>query len=202
MIDPKEISGAVLAGGKSSRMGRDKALIEISGVPLIQNSINLLRNFFEDVFVAGGDDRIRNACDAPIYEDEFPGYGPIAGLHTALKNAQNESVLLISVDMPFVRRQVLRQICLGSDAGAVNIPNCSGELQPLCAIYPKSILPKVEEILKSTADPDLAGDALSLRRLADEYGREVELSDCLDAFFNINTPDDLEAARKMMEEMG
>jgi molybdopterin-guanine dinucleotide biosynthesis protein A len=197
MIDPENISGAVLAGGESTRMGQNKALLEIKGGKLIRIAVDNLRHVFSDVFVAGPR-ALQAFVDVPVYEDIYKGFGPIAGLHTAFSYASHSHIFILSVDMPFINRKIIRQICESSSPDKVNLPVC-GNPQPLCAIYPSHIRLNVEYLLINTHNPESAGSGLSLLQLARLKGNIIKLAGYENKFFNINTPADLEKARKFIE---
>jgi molybdopterin-guanine dinucleotide biosynthesis protein A len=97
---PEEVGGYVLAGGKSSRMGRDKALLELAGKPLIGHAVKKLRRVCMDVRVLS--DNLELAEYAPIVRDIHPGCGPMSGMEAALLHSIFEWNLFLAVDMPFL----------------------------------------------------------------------------------------------------
>lgn len=97
---PSDVNGYVLAGGKSSRMGRDKALLELAGKPLVQRAVEKLRQVCAEVFVLGG--RSELAGYAPLVRDLHEGCGPLGGMEVALLHSKREWNLFMAVDMPFL----------------------------------------------------------------------------------------------------
>jgi molybdopterin-guanine dinucleotide biosynthesis protein A len=97
---PEEVGGYVLAGGKSSRMGRDKALLELAGKPLVRHAVKKLRRVCMDVRILSGNPEL--AAYAPIVADLHPGCGPMGGMEAALAHSVFEWNLFLPVDMPFL----------------------------------------------------------------------------------------------------
>ncbi len=100
MLEPLPISGYVLAGGQSSRMGRDKALLELAGKPLVEHALTKLRRICTEVAILSN--RAGMERFAPVVEDLHPGCGPIGGLEAALAHASHDWSLVLPVDVPFV----------------------------------------------------------------------------------------------------
>jgi molybdopterin-guanine dinucleotide biosynthesis protein A len=161
------VTGVVLAGGKSSRMGRDKATLEFDGETLQERAVAVLRECFAEVVV--------------IRQDDVPGLGPIGGLLTALRHLRTEALFLVACDMPFLDAGLIRRMA-GELAGydAVAIPG-----EPLHAAYSARILPVVEQQIA-------AGDYAMHRLLSKLRVKVVEARPIV----NINTPQELEAACK------
>jgi molybdopterin-guanine dinucleotide biosynthesis protein A len=188
------VSAAVLVGGQSRRMGKDKAFIEIQGRPMLARVIERLRPLFGEIMIVGSDQAPYAGYGLPVYPDLRPGMGSLGGIHTALSQSSNPQVFCTACDMPFISTEVvaalLRRAGKGHDAV---IPMVAGELEPLCAVYARKILPAVEKDLDASvrrikttlSSLDVAVvDAEELR----PYDHELH------TFFNINTPEDLEKA--------
>ena len=190
--------GAVLAGGRSSRYGRDKAMELVAGVPMLHRAIHALQAATDDVVVISC-----NHADVPkgirALADARPGHGPLGGLHTALLEAvarELRGVLLLGCDLPLVSGRVLAAIAAQAEtslepspaASLAAAPSRPGGVEPLCAVYGCAALPLVEGRLDG---PDLSMH--SLFRALD--GRELSLTslglDRDETFLNVNTPEDL-----------
>jgi molybdopterin-guanine dinucleotide biosynthesis protein A len=134
-----KLSAIILAGGKSVRMGRDKARLDIGGRPLLARQIQLVRETGAgEVFISGhaGEDYAEFGC--PVLCDRFEDAGPLAGIERALAMAASSRVLVVAVDMPNLTPAVLKQLTgRGGETLAV-IPRIEGRMEPLAAIYPKS----------------------------------------------------------------
>jgi molybdenum cofactor guanylyltransferase len=129
----------VLAGGKSSRMGRDKALLEIGGQTLLERQIGLAREMgAEKIFISGRAGRDYSAFGCRALRDKFAGAGPLAGIERALVACVSPLVLVLAVDLPKMNAKVLRELFAhcAEDLGA--IPRVNGNIEPLAAFYPRA----------------------------------------------------------------
>jgi len=139
-------AGCVLAGGRSRRMGTDKALLELDGKPLIAIALERL-SAFPEVFISAAAKDSYASFGARVVADEEPGLGPLGGFLSALKAARSEYVCFRPVDAPFVPAELhpmLAKACLGKDAA---VPVCKGSLEPLIACLAKSALPAIEGLV-------------------------------------------------------
>ncbi len=143
---PKPLSGIVLAGGTSRRMGRNKAELVLDGKTLLQHQADKLRALgIEDIMLSGV------GCPAllgtRVIPDEFPGTGPLAGLHACLSAARNPACLVLSVDVPLVPAAALSHLCQAHRTGITML--CHGERQePLIAVYDSSIAAPIRAMLE------------------------------------------------------
>lgn len=199
----------VLAGGASSRMGRDKALLEIDGRPLIEMAVTLLCGLGLNPRICGS--RPDLARFAPIVPDNHPGCGPLAGIEAALSASGSDLNLFIPVDLPSLPPQFLRwMIDRASGTNAVaTIPLLAARPQPLCAIYSRRLLHGIHEALAAgqykmmTAITHAAAalreplDAFEVESLAAALIPETWPDDppIHSWFRNVNTPADYELLR-------
>jgi molybdopterin-guanine dinucleotide biosynthesis protein A len=157
----------LLVGGRSSRMGRDKALLELNGVPLVQRAASILAPLVAKITLVTSADPSRNSENTYRYSnfgfftlaDRWPNAGPLGGIATALGAAQSPSCLILACDMPFVTNEwityLLGQIAESerkTDASVrteVIIPETERGLEPLCAIYRASCAPILAAALDS-----------------------------------------------------
>ena len=195
-----KLSVAIIAGGKSVRMGRDKAFVKLAGKPLIQHVIERSQNLgqTETILIANQPERYRH-LDLPVFSDVCPNKGSLGGIYTALTHAQNPHTLVIACDMPFIKSELLRfmiaQIC---DAVDIVVPRVDGYPQGLHAIYSQSCRQPIQE--------QLAANRLKVIRFYDRmrvrYLDEVDYEP-YDAdgrsFVNLNTPAELQQARRLIE---
>ena len=130
-----DVAAFILAGGKSTRMGADKAFVTLDGRRLLARALDLARSVTSDVRVVGDAAKFRTF--APVVEDVFRGCGPLAGIHAALRASSAELNLMLAVDVPFVTRALLEfLIARARDSGKmVTVPRARGGWQPLCAVY-------------------------------------------------------------------
>jgi phospholipid/cholesterol/gamma-HCH transport system ATP-binding protein len=137
MHDPSaDVTAFILAGGKSTRMGEDKAFVQMDGRSLLARSLDLARSVTNDVRVVG--DSAKFGDFAPVVEDVFPDCGPLAGIHAALRATSTTLNLILAVDVPFVSPSFLRYLisrAQSSPTALAAVPRAAGGWQPLCAIY-------------------------------------------------------------------
>jgi len=186
------VSAALLAGGASSRMGRDKARVELDGVPAATRISQLLAELFEDVLIVGGNPPA-SARGRRVADVEGPQCA-LRGVASALAAAERERVLVLATDLPFVTPDLLLALVAWPEADAV-VPRSAGGRHPLCALYRR------EPVLR-VANERLAGGQLQLQGLLDAVDSvHLDAADLAQvdpggaALTNINTPEDLARAR-------
>ncbi|MGC2639399.1 MAG: molybdenum cofactor guanylyltransferase [Acidobacteriaceae bacterium] len=137
----------VLAGGESSRMGRDKALLDLAGRPLIAHALDKLRALGCTPRICGS--RPDLAAFAPVIPDRIPRCGPLGGLEAALSLSDSDLNLFLPVDLPLLPLEFLRwlQTRAAASGAAATLPRYAGRPQPLCAIYSRRLLPGLRAAL-------------------------------------------------------
>jgi molybdopterin-guanine dinucleotide biosynthesis protein A len=183
-------SAVILAGGKSRRMGRDKAWLEVEGQPLIRRQIELARSVgAAEVFISGRADCDYSALDCPVLRDAFPNAGPLAGIERALQAANSALVLVLAVDLPRLTTPVLRDLLSHCTPQAGAIPRIEEQIEPLAAFYPRAAHNLAVARLSegNNAVRDFAGDCVS-KQLA--VFRDMP-SETATGFSNWNSPGDL-----------
>lgn len=132
-------SAVILAGGKSSRMGRDKAWLEVAGETLLARQIKLARAAgATEVFLSGRANQDYSRFEIPVVRDHFPDCGPLAGIESALRVCREAQLLVLAVDMPRFTVDLLQELRAQCEAGRGIIPRCGGQLEPLAAFYPQA----------------------------------------------------------------
>jgi molybdopterin-guanine dinucleotide biosynthesis protein A len=128
-------TGVVLAGGKSTRMGQDKALLEVDGKPLLLHAIEKLKPHVRELLVIG-EPRQYGHIWPDVMPDEIPGLGPLGGIVTALGAARHDRLLVLAVDVPGVNAKLLERLTreMPENADAL-VPRHEGKLEPLVAAY-------------------------------------------------------------------
>lgn len=184
--------GAVLAGGKGSRLGGKKATAEVLGRPLLDWTVEALRRTVDDVVVIAKEATPLPPTDAPVWRSEPPDFHPRHGLVSALRGAGGRPVVVVPVDMPLVPGALIETLLALVDDGALAaIPEGGGHIHPLCAAYHPLALGHLE-----SADHDEP-----LKRTLDRIGAAVVSADYMgDRMLNINTPADLEVAERVLSE--
>jgi len=176
----------VLAGGRSSRMGRDKALLDWNGETLVELALRKLRAVCAEVAIAGGGAEL--ARFGRVIPDETPGLGPLGGIVAALTESAYEWNLFLAVDMPFVPEKALRSLCAAVCAKEmIVLAQADGYVQPLCGMYSRRALPVLRR--------ELQAGRLKLKDAASVTGSCAYLPIGTEAWFrNLNTPDNFRAA--------
>jgi molybdopterin-guanine dinucleotide biosynthesis protein A len=193
-----QFSAALLAGGRSSRMGRDKAFLEIDGIPLWQRQLRILQELHPaKLFVAGPPRPEWIDAGLDIVPDAAADAGPLAGLVAVLRCCTTASLLVLAIDLPNMTSDFLKQLVKSGPGGAGVIPKIGDRFEPLAAVYPASCLPLAETLLATPSIPE-ARSLQKLIRHAVEQGLMMERQISRNEerfFFNLNTPKDLDFAR-------
>ncbi len=187
----------VLAGGQSSRMGRDKAWLEVQGQSLLARQIQLARAVgAAEVFISGRADQDYAPLGCPVLTDNFPKAGPLAGIESALQIGRNPLLLVIPVDMPLLTAAALEQLKQQSGGRDGIIPRHGGRVEPLAAIYPRAAAKLAAQLLLAAvtepeATPPGAG-LLAARCVSEGLARYYDLPDALaKCFTSWNEPRDI-----------
>lgn len=186
------ISVAIQAGGRSTRMGEDKALKPFLGRPLIQRVVERLAPLADELFLVVGQTADYTFLNLPLFPDLWPGRGPLGGLHTALVAAKQPIVAVVACDMPFVSAPLLEAAAglLVQEEVDVVIPRTEEGYEPLHAVYRRATcLPAVQAALESGQGkviswfPQVRVRVLTAEEVArcDPHGL---------AFWNLNTPEE------------
>jgi molybdopterin-guanine dinucleotide biosynthesis protein A len=184
-----EITGIVLAGGKSSRMGKDKGLINLNGEKMVNYSINTLKPICNNIIIISNNDDY-DGLGYPVYKDIYKNQGPLAGIHTGLTNSETEKNIILSCDSPFVPTDLLKHLIDNSNEFDAVVPKYYNRLYPLTAVYNKACINVFENCIKE--------DKLKVKKAIELVNSNViELSSNLDfvndkMFTNINTLAELE----------
>jgi molybdopterin-guanine dinucleotide biosynthesis protein A len=148
--EEKSCSSAILAGGASSRMGANKALMQFHGEPLIARAAKALTSCpaISEILLITNTPAEYEFLHLPSFPDIHPGLGPLGGIYTALTHAQFSRVLVVACDLPFVTSELLDFLCGESEGTEVCVLESEKGVEPLCAVYAKSCLPVIEKQLR------------------------------------------------------
>lgn len=192
------LTGIILGGGKSRRMGRDKRRLLVDGKPFLDKICELMHSLFEEVLVVTAEeDYDCSHLPVRLVTDRIPNKGSLGGLYTGLIEAKNSLTFVVACDMPFLNKESIALVCLESTSDAVVVELSTG-IQPLHARYSKNCSSFIEQMIYE-------GD-LKIQNLLKRSDVSVEiiqesLFEEIDphrqSFMNINTPADLELAQKM-----
>jgi molybdopterin-guanine dinucleotide biosynthesis protein A len=187
-----DVAAFILAGGKSTRMGTDKAFVVLDGRTLLARALDVARAVTADVRIVG--DAAKFAAFAPVVEDVFPGCGPLGGIHAALRASTTELSLMLAVDVPFVSAALLEYLIAraGSCSAIVTVARVGG-WQPLCALYRREFADAAESALRQGRYRiDALFEVVSTVVVSEEELAAAGFSASM--FRNLNTPGDVEAA--------
>jgi molybdenum cofactor guanylyltransferase len=144
-----DVSAFILAGGKSTRMGTDKAFVLLDGRTLLARMLDLARQVSSNVHIVG--DPAKFAPFAPTIEDIFPGCGPLGGIHAALRSSPTDLNVILAVDVPLVSLALLDYLISRAKNSAANVTlaRAAGGFQPLCAVYRRKFADAAEKALRA-----------------------------------------------------
>jgi molybdopterin-guanine dinucleotide biosynthesis protein A len=216
----QKASAIILAGGKNSRIGKNKAFIQLStGETILQHTINILQEIFPEIIIVTNQSQdpefgkeaylSYGSCgkfNVPVVEDLIKESGPLGGIFTGLCYSVSKHNFVVACDMPFIKPALIRLLLEESGNYDVVIPEINGEVEPLFAVYSKNCIPVMLEHLqkqnlkiRQVLDKLSAGSIGHLKKI----GREE--IDRLDpehlSFFNINTQEDLRRAESLIERV-
>jgi molybdopterin-guanine dinucleotide biosynthesis protein A len=192
---------AVLAGGKSSRMGTDKSFVRVLGRPLIEDVLTHVAGIGAETLIVTNRPDDYRYLSVPLFTDVLPDKGALGGIYTALHSSSQPHTLCVACDMPFVVRPLLDYLLSLIPEGDAVVPRLNGEAEPFRAIYSQACLAPIRAALD-------AGKMRVISFFPDVHVRFVDEPeiDRFDpqhlSFFNVNTPDDLEQARRLATNAG
>lgn len=191
-----DTAGILLAGGRSSRFGSNKALALFRGRPLISHAARLLADLFAETLLVTNSPADYDFLNWPMSADIFPGAGPLAGIHAALTKVAALRLFVVGCDMPLVQEPLVRLLCRADEEWDAVVPALKGGLEPLCALYHKRCLPAVEaNLLSGNHKLHTLFDQIRSRKISEE---ELRCHDPqLLSFLNINRHRDLEAVSRL-----
>ena len=198
-----EVSGIVLAGGMSRRLGRDKAVEPVGGEPLLSRVIGRLSQVTEQTVVVVAD--VKRASELPLPRsakvamDIYPGGGALGGIFTGLAAADGSWGMVVACDMPFLNVALFRHMLTRKEGFDAVVPVLEGRPEPTHALYSKSCLPHMERRLKA--------DDLKIARFFDEVRVDYVSQEDVEkrdpdhlSFFNVNTQEDLDRALSLVAD--
>ena len=186
----KNVTGVILAGGKSSRMGSDKGLLLINGRPMIQMIIDAMKPLVKEIIIISGNDAY-GELGYQVYPDIIKEKGPVGGIYTALSHAETEFSLCVSCDTPYVTTKLLKKLIEESEGNRATLFNYNGKLQPVISLYQTNVVSLIKGYLDENrlklmlVNKNL--DCKIIKIDSDDFEEKT--------FFNVNTPEDLKKSR-------
>jgi molybdopterin-guanine dinucleotide biosynthesis protein A len=187
------ISCGILAGGASSRMGKNKALLEFRGRPLIVQQIELLSPIFDEILIGANDPAPYAALNLRVVPDLLPERCSLTGIHALVKAARREQVFVVACDMPFLNADLIRVMIAESGNWDAVIAETERGPEPLHALYSKACLPAIEESARQ-GRWKVTDFYASVRCLPLKFVEEQWRVGGRSPFTNANTPDEWRAA--------
>ncbi len=190
-----EMTGVVLAGGKSKRMGRDKALLEFRGTPLVLHAVKILQQFCSQVVISSNrKDYLFTGCE--IWPDDVDVHAPMAGIYSCLKRSMHPWIMVLTCDMPLIDPQVFDLLISQADLHRddVLVPFHDRDcIEPLCGLYNQRAIHLLEESIR-THRFSLQQFIRSTKSRLVEVGPDRDFYKA-DLFFNINTIKDFNSLK-------
>ena len=194
-------TGIILAGGKGSRIKKNKALIMLpDGKTLIQKSVDTLKKVFTEVLIVTNQKEIYRDYDARVLEDLIKDKGPLGGIFTGLCYSTSHYNFIMGCDMPFPQIGLIRLLSEKCDNQDVIIPETGGEVEPLFALYSKNCLPVIlNHLLKDDLKIRHVLEKLRVERIGEKEIDSVDPEYL--SLFNVNTEEDLKKAQALLAQM-
>ena len=194
-----EVTGVLLAGGKSRRMGEDKRYLVVGEQTLLERGLGVLRSMFHEVLVVIAQDSAPLDIDARVVRDLVPDCGSLGGIYTGLTQATSPYIFAVACDMPFLNQAVITQFTNRRDTADIVMARLTTRLHPMHALYGKRCLPAMEQMI--VARQLKIQELVSHASLRVQYVTEADLlsiDPSWRSFHNVNTPEDLEAACSLL----
>lgn len=198
-----DITGIILSGGLSSRMGTDKALLRISDRTIIERTLDLMSNIFENILLSTNDFESYRFLGLPMVADVYKDHGPISGVHAALVASTSNKNFFLSCDLPLMCEKMIRYIVTFDSVSPISITTANERVQPLCGVYHKSLIPVIEKMISDSTrlKKENGKSSVSIKQLIEKAGAEIIETGSLpfykeDLFFNMNSPDDFEIIKQ------
>jgi len=183
------VAGVILAGGKSSRMGQNKALLPYNGKPLIESVYRTMAELFDQVAIVTNTPDDYGFLPCLKIPDIHVGMGSLAGIHAGLEWSPEERIFVAGCDMPFLEKELVRHLATLSPGEHAVVPCSPGGYEPLHSIYSKRLLPLLEEALNSERKRII--DLVGLMEAKVVSSEEIAvISPRFRSFINLNTPED------------
>jgi molybdopterin-guanine dinucleotide biosynthesis protein A len=196
---PIPVTGFVTAGGRSSRMGKDKAWLRLGGSTLVERVIAAVRPVTASVSIIANDDKYKE-LGLEVFADRNEGVGPLEAIRTALANSQTRLALVVGCDLPFVSTELLGYMIEASDTYDAVVPlGPDDRFEPLCALYSTGVLETVTALIVE-GERRVSPLFERVRTRFIPFHEIARLNGSAHFFMNINTPADYLKARELMRD--
>jgi len=191
------LTGIVLAGGQSQRMGRNKALMELHGQPLIGRVLERLARLCDELIISANEVEVYAGLPAQVAPDVLVGRGPLSGIHTGLAAMRNQRAIVVACDMPFLNLSLLRYLATAAPDCDVVVPRIGNDYEPLHAVY-SAVCVKAIERLVATGPRRIVHLYDSLRVHVVEEDTLRSFDPHLRSLVNVNTPEEWARIQQMV----
>jgi molybdenum cofactor guanylyltransferase len=194
-----QVTGVILAGGQSRRMGQDKAFLPFGKGLLIERVIEVVQQVTADVILITNTPERYQRFGLPMFSDVIAEAGSLGGIYTGLVSAKTPYSLCLACDMPFVKPTFLRFLCRTAAEADVVIPRNAEDFQPLCAVYSQVCRDPIRHKIE-VGQLKITGffDQVRVRVIDGDLLTRYDPPDVM--FFNANTPEEYAKAQHMFEE--
>jgi molybdopterin-guanine dinucleotide biosynthesis protein A len=192
-------SAIILAGGKNTRMGRNKALIQLSsGETILQNTVSILKRLFPEIIIVTNQKETYQEFDVSVVEDLIREVGPLGGIFTGLCYSTSEFNFVVACDMPFIQISLIELLLAEGGTSDVVLPEVDNQVEPLFALYSKSCIPVMfEQLQKRNLKMREVLSKLQVKKIGREEIDRVDPNHL--SFFNINAEEDLRRAKGLKQ---
>ena len=181
-------------------MGKNKAFIEIDGVPIIQRIYTLFKTLFSEIIIVTNEVELFENFEARIYRDLIPNQGALGGLYTGIYYSSFRNAFCVACDMPFLKASVIRYLVQKMEDHDVVVPRTKDGLEPLHAIYSKNCLDPIRKIMERKQFKVLDFYPMVKVNIVEESEFRT-LDPARQSFLNVNTPEELSLAKKPKHAM-
>ena len=185
---PLPVTGLILCGGRSRRMGRPKAFLPYSGSTIIEHLVDNLKDIFGELFLVANEPDAFSHMSVDVVKDILPYRGPLGGILSGLLVSSNQYAFVVACDMPLISKRLVRRMCGERHDSDVVVLSHEGGIEPLVGVYSKSCIKPLEESLFS-GNLKVQDFLFGLKARVWQYQGE-DSGDELPQFFNVNTPED------------
>jgi len=190
-----DITAIILAGGKSKRMGKEKALLHIGEKTIIEILVERLKSLFPNIILSTNNPESFTFLKIRMVEDFYKNVGPLGGIHAGLTESETEKNFIISCDLPLMSTELIDYICNYKTDKKIIVCKTGDYIEPTFGIYSKEIVEELEVILNLNLQYGLQPKDISIQNAIEKIGAEIIDATKLpfyneDAFYNMNTFED------------
>lgn len=206
----KKINGIILSGGKSSRMGEDKALLKVGTKSIIEIMIAKLKPFCNEIIISADETEKYSQFGYKVVPDKFKNSGPLAGIYSSLLESNTERNFVISCDLPLVSQNIIERLISNISTKEIILPVTGEKYHQLCGVYSKSVLQNAESILNAEVEKRRRGEGEKGRKRNTAVKRLLEISqvEFVDVtsisgeneFLNMNTAEDFDVIKRYFND--